>query len=59
MAGEIPESRAKRYKKRENHVLRALEKEKEPIKSMLAIIKDRYTKVYNLISDNEQSTPSM
>jgi hypothetical protein len=59
MAGEIPESRAKRYKKRENHVLRALEKEKEPIKSMLAIIKDRYTKVYNLISDNEQSTPSI
>ena len=48
--GTPPEGRAKKDSARENHVIRVYEREKQPIKNMLSIIKDRYELAYMIIN---------
>jgi hypothetical protein len=48
--GTPPEGRAKKDSARENHVIRVYEREKQPIKDMLSIIKDRYELAYIIIN---------
>jgi hypothetical protein len=48
--GTPPEGRAKKDSARENHVIRVYEREKQPIKDMLSIIKDRYELAYMIIN---------
>jgi hypothetical protein len=45
-----PEGRAKKDSSRVKHVTRVLDAEKQPIKDMLSIIKDRYDVAYLLLS---------
>jgi len=48
--GTPPEGRAKKDSDRVKHVTRVLDVEKQPIKDMLAIIKDRYELAYMIIN---------
>jgi hypothetical protein len=48
--GTPPEGRAKKDSSRVKHVTRVLDAEKQPIKDMLSIIKDRYDVAYLLLS---------
>jgi hypothetical protein len=48
--GTPPEGRAKKDSARAKHVTRVLDTEKQPIKDMLSIIKDRYELAYMIIN---------
>ena len=49
-AGLVPTGRAKKDSSRKDRVTRVLEREKKPIRAMLAIIKDRYDLIYLLLN---------
>ena len=50
-AGLVPDGRAKKDSTRRDHVIRVLEREKKPVRDMLAIIKDRYDLIYLLLTN--------